>query len=87
MDISWIWDINFETILEKDLNICVSGDRAWEMGLRLKHANTFTHIEEDYEKALNAMTENLNSNETLFVLANYSAMLNIRKVITGKKIL
>lgn len=87
LDISWIWDINFENILDKDLNICISGERAWEMGLRLKHANVFTHIEEDFEKALNAMTENINSNETLFVLANYSAMLNIRKVITGKKIL
>lgn len=87
LDISWIWDINFETILGKDLNICVSGDRAWEMGLRLKHANIFTHIEEDYGKALTAMAENLNTSETLFILANYSAMLNIRKAITGKKIL
>lgn len=87
LDVSWIWDINFKENLEKDVNLAVSGDRVFDMGLRLKYAEFFSHIIPDPEKALNQMIENLESNETLYVLPNYSAMLDIRKVITGKKIL
>lgn len=87
LDVSWIWDINFEEILEKDINIAVSGDRVYDIGLRLKYAQNFTHVIPSSKEALNTMVDNLEKNETLFILPNYSAMLNIRKVITGKKIL
>lgn len=88
LDVSWIWDINFEEILGKrKLNIAVSGDRVYDMALRLKYAEIFTHVIEQPETALNEMVRNLEDNETLFILPNYSAMLDIRKVLTGRKIL
>lgn len=87
LDVSWIWDINFEDILEKDMNIMISGDRVWDMSLRLKYNDFFTHHHEAIEKALDSMVSNLDENETLFILPNYSAMLDVRKIITGKKIL
>jgi lipid II isoglutaminyl synthase (glutamine-hydrolysing) len=87
LDISWIWDINFEELLEKDMNIGVGGDRVFEMGLRLKYAQKFTHIFEEPKEGLDAMISELEKDETLYILPNYSAMLDIRKVITGKKIL
>jgi len=87
LDVSWIWDINFEELLEKDMNIAVSGDRAYDMGLRLKYAEIYTHIFDNSESALNTMTSKLEKDETLYILPNYSAMLDIRKCITGKKIL
>lgn len=87
LDISWIWDINFKENLEKDVNLGVSGDRVYDMGLRLKYAGFFTHIFESSETALDLMIGKIEPGETLYILPNYSAMLDIRKIITGKKIL
>ncbi len=87
LDVSWIWDINFEDILDKKFNIAVSGDRVYDMALRLKYASIFVHFDKDCGKVLNKMVENLDSEETLFILANYSAMLDVRKILTGRKIL
>ena len=87
LDVSWIWDVNFEEILTKDFNIAVSGDRVYDMALRLKYTEQFTHVEPDPSTALDKMVDSLESEETLYVLPNYSAMLDIRKILTGRKIL
>lgn len=87
LDVSWIWDINFEDILEKDINIMVSGERVYDMALRLKYAEQFTHVEPSFKNAINQMIGKLETDETLYVLPNYSAMLDARKILTGKKIL
>jgi lipid II isoglutaminyl synthase (glutamine-hydrolysing) len=87
LDVSWIWDINFEEILDKEMNLAVSGDRVFDMALRLKYSGAFTHIETEPERALDFMTKEMENDETLYILPNYSAMLDIRKVLTGKKIL
>ncbi len=87
LDVSWIWDINFEDIINKEFNVAVSGLRAYDMAIRLKYAKIFTHVETDLKKAIDSMIENLESDETLYILPNYSAMLEARKILTGKKIL
>jgi UDP-N-acetylmuramyl tripeptide synthase len=87
LDVSWIWDIGFERILPGESNIAVSGDRVYDIALRLKYAGFFTHVDENPESILNKMVDQLTENETLYILPNYSAMLDIRKVITGKKLL
>lgn len=86
-DVSWIWDVNLEEILEKQINITVTGDRVYDMALRLKYAEHFTHVEPNLEKAINRTVEGLEKNETLYILPNYSAMLEVRKILTGRKIL
>lgn len=87
LDVSWIWDVNFEEILEKEMNIAVSGDRVYDMAMRLKYAEQFTHVEQNLEMAINKMVENLENKETLYILPNYSSMLEVRKILTGRKIL
>jgi lipid II isoglutaminyl synthase (glutamine-hydrolysing) len=87
LDVSWIWDINFEDILTKDINIGVSGERVYDMALRLKYGGFYTHIFENLQTGLDQMIENIKENETLYILPNYSSMLEIRKIITGRKIL
>lgn len=72
-DISWIWDVDFEILKNFKFSIFVSGDRAFDLALRLKYAEVpFT------------IGENLNVS---WILPTYSAMLDIRKKLTGKKIL
>lgn len=87
LDISWIWDIEFESILEKDMNVTVAGERKYDMALRLKYAGQFVFIAENIEQAINKIVSNLEPDEKLFVLPNYSAMLETRKILTGKEIL
>lgn len=87
LDVSWIWDISFEEILDKDMNIALSGDRVYDMAIRLKYAEQLTHVEPNLKKAINKMVESLDINETLFILPNYSSMLDTRKILTGRKIL
>ena len=87
LDVSWIWDVDFEQILSKDTNIIVSGLRAYDMAIRLKYANLFVHIVEDINESIELALKNLEKDEKLFILPNYSAMLKTRKILTGKKIL
>ncbi len=87
-DISWIWDVDFENNLNNFASIAVSGDRAYDMALRLKYADKSTvKIYEDLKESVEESTKGLKQNETLYVLPTYSAMLDVRKILTGKSIL
>ncbi|MCL5434949.1 MAG: MurT ligase domain-containing protein [Patescibacteria group bacterium] len=87
LDVSWIWDVDFEQILSKNINIVVSGIRAYDMAIRLKYAGFYVHITDTIENAIDVGLKDLENNEKLFILPNYSAMLEVRKILTGKKIL
>lgn len=87
-DISWIWDIDIESFVNSFKKITVSGDRTYDMALRLLYAdNTNMSIEADLTIALKTAMDNVSEQETLFILPTYSAMLDVRKILTGKKIL
>lgn len=99
-DVSWIWDVDFEDYVDQLEHILVSGDRAYDMGLRIKYANKAQNsklkaqnyisnvkIYEDLKKALNEGLKVIQEKETLYILATYSAMLEVRKILLGKKIL
>lgn len=87
-DVSWIWDVDFEDFSTQFKNIIASGDRVYDMGLRLKYAEFKKFItEENLTKATSMAIKNTPTNETLYILATYSAMLEVRRILTGKKIL
>lgn len=91
-DVSWIWDVDFEGIVNKFKNIIISGDRAYDMGLRIKYTQCITHdslfvIQEYLGKAIALSLEKTPKFETLYILPTYSAMLEVRKILTGRKIL
>lgn len=91
-DISWIWDTEL-TGLKDFKHIFVSGDRVYDMALRLKYELGITHFEEkvktfeELKQAVEAGVNTVAEKQTLYVLPNYSAMLETRKILTGKKIL
>jgi UDP-N-acetylmuramyl tripeptide synthase len=74
-DVSWIWDVDFEEYRNFP-KYYVSGDRALDMALRLKYAGIDASIVDDIPKE-----------DKLWILPTYSAMLDIRKKLTGRKIL
>lgn len=86
-DVSWIWDVDFDN-LPKNSKIFISGDRAYDMGLRIKYSTLSDFkIIENLKDAIDRATGETPTNETLYILPTYSAMLEARKVLTGKKIL
>jgi len=96
-DVSWIWDVDFEMITKgnesnnhanANKSIIVSGTRGLDLATRLKYANlknvqNFSEI----KTAIKSCLDSLTNDETLWILATYTAMLEARKVLTGKKIL
>ena len=86
-DISWIWDVNFEMLINSDIKLFAAGDRAYDMELRLKYAELKPATFEDLPKSISSSLANIPEGETLFILPTYSAMLETRKILTGKKIL
>ncbi len=89
-DVSWIWDVDFENYLNNSsMTITISGDRCYDLGLRLRYTSTEAdfRIEEDLKIAVIMALQGTYKTETLYILPTYSAMLEARKILTGKKIL
>ena len=87
-DVSWIWDVGFEDTIQNFPHITVSGDRVYDLTLRLKYAEEDDiSFFESLKNALSNAVSKLSKDETLYILATYSAMLEARKLLTGKKIL
>lgn len=85
-DVSWIWDVKFEKLTQLDLgSIVISGLRLYDMAIRLKIAGLPEDkffITESYEELLNALN-NTESN-IIYILATYTAMINLRKFLKSK---
>jgi len=92
-DVSWIWDVDTEKLVTLGGTIVVSGDRVYDMALRLNYSqpsresNFKLIIKEDLQEAITTALEHTPSNETLHILPTYSAMLEVRGLLTGRKIL
>lgn len=97
-DVSWIWDIDFEDYLKKNMNVTVSGDRVYDMALRITYSFQISNfksnligfkfqIEENLQNAVMTAIQKTAQSEILYILPTYSAMLEVRKILTGKKIL
>jgi len=84
-DISWLWDSKFEYLIKENINFIVSsGTRAFDMNLRLKYANLpkmYCQIEPNIKKALDLTLSKMKFHDTLYVLATYTAMLELRNYI------
>nr|WP_199291124.1 Mur ligase family protein [Sphaerospermopsis sp. FACHB-1094] len=92
-DVSWIWDVDTEKLVERGGTLIVSGDRVYDMALRLRYSEKSIDskinliVESDLKKAITIALEHTPKNETLHILPTYSAMLEVREVLTGRKIL
>lgn len=89
-DVSWIWDVDAEEYIEDFNYVIVSGDRAFDMGLRIKYCSAFQNkfqIAEDLKTAIALGLKKTPKSKTLYILPTYSAMLEVRKILLGKKIL
>lgn len=97
-DISWVWDVDFEHLVKIADKIYITGDRAYDLGIRLNyaiggkeilaHGNTISvgskiFVINKINDALDVAVKSLGQEETLFIFPVYSAMLMIRKILIG----
>jgi UDP-N-acetylmuramyl tripeptide synthase len=86
-DVSWIWDVDFEPLLERAERIVVSGERAAELALRFAYGGfprERLEIVPELETALDrglALTE---AGAELAVLPTYTAMLALQAIATRR---
>lgn len=82
-DVSWIWDVDFETLSGSVRSLTVSGNRAWDMALRLKYAglDPLPGVEEEAAAALRRALKATPEGESLYVIPTYTAMLRVRELL------
>ncbi len=85
-DISWIWDANFEKLLdmgERLDRVLISGVRRADMAVRLKYAGLpleKLHIIDDYDRLIAAMsTQEL----PVVIMPTYTAMMELREKMSS----
>jgi lipid II isoglutaminyl synthase (glutamine-hydrolysing) len=86
-DVSWIWDVDFEPLLEGLDTVLTSGDRAAELALRFRYAGfdrraieVVPHLEEALDRGLELTA----AGGELVALPTYTAMLALRKIVAGR---
>lgn len=83
-DVSWIWDADFELLKNYKQQIIISGERAYDMAVRLKYAGvdeSLISTEKDIKTALQEALKITNTNEKLYILPTYTALLKMQNII------
>jgi UDP-N-acetylmuramyl tripeptide synthase len=86
-DVSWIWDVDFEPLLGHAQHVIVSGSRAAELGLRMAYGGLPEQALEviaSLEQALDRGMSLLDAGTELVVLPTYTAMLELRRILTER---
>jgi UDP-N-acetylmuramyl tripeptide synthase len=86
-DVSWIWDVDFEPLIETLDHLVVTGDRAHELALRFKYADLEAgriEVLPRLERALDRGLELTPPGGELIVLPTYTAMLALRRIASER---
>lgn len=87
-DVSWLWDVDFEYWIPRlsASHWYVGGVRARDMAVRLKYAGVHrgaVSVNEDIEALLDQALTEIGSG-TLYVLPTYTAMLEVRQLLSSR---
>ena len=83
-DVSWIWDVDFEPLLEGLDRLVATGERAAELALRFKYAGlpeSSIDVRPALEDGLDRALELTPAGSELVALPTYTAMLELRDLV------
>jgi UDP-N-acetylmuramyl tripeptide synthase len=86
-DVSWIWDVDFEPLLESLDTLVATGARAAELALRFAYAGLprdRIEVVPSLPAALDRGLELTPGGGELAVLPTYTAMLALRKIVASR---
>lgn len=89
LDVSWIWDVDFESFCQNFDRITLTGDRVADLAVRIKYAgfSDKVTVQADLSTAVTDLVNSVAAGDSVWILPTYSSMLDIRQILTGKKIL
>jgi UDP-N-acetylmuramyl tripeptide synthase len=85
-DVSWIWDADFEGLVDRVRRVTCAGTRAAELALRFKYAGVAAErivLEPDLARALDGALAAAPA-ATVYALPTYTAMLELRAVLVER---
>jgi UDP-N-acetylmuramyl tripeptide synthase len=80
-DVSWLWDVDFEQLAGTGVNITSGGSRGLDLAVRLKYAGVDSQFQQTLEGGLDHLLTVVPEGARGYIIATYTAMLEIRKVI------
>jgi UDP-N-acetylmuramyl tripeptide synthase len=82
MDISWIWDVDFDSLCDETVNsISLCGLRRDELNVRVKYSS-FDKECTVYKNLKDAVENNLDKDsEVLYLLVNYTVIFDAEKIL------
>jgi lipid II isoglutaminyl synthase (glutamine-hydrolysing) len=86
-DVSWIWDVDFEPLLEHAGVVIATGERAAELGLRMVYGGLPSEqleVIHPLDRALDRGLELVEAGSDLVVLPTYTAMLALRGILAQR---
>jgi UDP-N-acetylmuramyl tripeptide synthase len=86
-DVSWIWDVDFEPLLDGLERLVATGGRAAELALRFKYgglADDAIEVEPDLARALDRGLELTHDGDELVVMPTYTAMLGVQRIVADR---
>jgi lipid II isoglutaminyl synthase (glutamine-hydrolysing) len=86
-DVSWIWDVDFEPLIQSLERLVASGGRAAELALRFRYGGLdedAIDLEPHLAQALDRGLELTPDGGELVVLPTYTAMLGLQRLLAGR---
>jgi lipid II isoglutaminyl synthase (glutamine-hydrolysing) len=87
-DVSWLWDVDFETLAVGSAPVFTTGLRGADMANRLKYAGVddarLQPLAEDLEQALDHFVARLPAEGQGCVLATYTATMTLRRILAKR---
>ena len=80
-DVSWLWDVDFDSIVHGGLNtISISGVRKYDLALRFKYADIkVDHISDNMRQLIEQCLKT--DAEVCYALVNYTALFGTEKIM------
>jgi len=86
-DVSWIWDVDFEQLLQLEGKIdklFVSGMRAGDMAVRLKYAGIPAEQISVCSSSEELLAVCARQDKPVYIMPNYTSMLNLRELLSKR---
>ena len=86
-DVSWLWDADFEQLAQLRGPFVVSGQRCYDMAVRLKYAGvdpSVITVEPSLDRALDLALANCAADDTLWLLPTYTCLLDLQKIMKAR---
>ena len=86
-DVSWIWDVDFEPLLQGLDRLVATGSRAAELALRFRYGGldaAAIEVEPELARALDRGLELTPEGGELVVLPTYTAMLGLQAIVAER---